>query len=232
MAPHEEAPASSALTAARKRSSSFAMRLLAFAAVAYVTVGACGYALYGDDTRDDILLNVRSPALDAAMTVYQALCFPPTFHSLRASAYALVDGADAEFPNWYRAHVPRVAGMLAAALMVAAKMPHSAFLFALTGAVGVCAVCYAFPVWMHLSARRRGDGGTRGERDCEREDGGRRYGGEREDGGTGRGESRGEWAEFAVPTAALRDWRARSAIPPRGRAVRRGWRGADGTVRS
>ena len=83
--------------------------------------------------------------------------------------------------------------MLAAALMVAAKMPHSAFLFALTGAVGVCAVCYAFPVWMHLSARRKGDGRTRGfERDCEREDG-----------GTGRGESRGEWAAFAVPTAAL-----------------------------
>ena len=166
---------------------------LAFAVVAYVTVGACGYALYGDDTRDNILLNARSPALDAAMTVYQALCFPPTFHSLRASAYALVDGADAAFPNWYRAHAPRVAGMLAAALMVAAKTPHSAFLFALTGAVGVCAVCYAFPVWMHLSARRKGDGRTRGfERDCEREDG-----------GTGRGESRGEWAEFAVPTAAL-----------------------------
>ena len=176
---------------------------LAFAVAAYVTIGACGYALYGDDTRDNILLNVRSPALDAAMTVYQALCFPPTFHSLRASAYALFDGADAAFPNWYRAHAPRVAGMLAAALMVAAKMPHSAFLFALTGAVGVCAVCYAFPVWMHLRARRRGDGGTRGERVREREDGGRRYGGEREDGGTGRGESRGEWAEFAVPTAAL-----------------------------
>ena len=183
-------------SAARRASASLERSVhlcLAFAVVAYVTVGACGYALYGDDTRDNILLNARSPALDAAMTVYQALCFPPTFHSLRASAYALVDGADAAFPNWYRAHAPRVAGMLAAALMVAAKMPHSAFLFALTGAVGVCAVCYAFPVWMHLSARRKGDGRTRGfERDCEREDG-----------GTGRGESRGEWAAFAVPTAAL-----------------------------
>ena len=183
-------------SAARRASASLERSVhlcLAFAVVAYVTVGACGYALYGDDTRDNILLNARSPALDAAMTVYQALCFPPTFHSLRASAYALVDGADAAFPNWYRAHAPRVAGMLAAALMVAAKTPHSAFLFALTGAVGVCAVCYAFPVWMHLSARRKGDGRTRGfERDCEREDG-----------GTGRGESRGEWAEFAVPTAAL-----------------------------
>lgn len=165
---------------------------LAFAVVAYVTIGACGYALYGDDTRDNVLLNMRSPALDAAMTVYQALCFPPTFHSLRASAYALVDGADAGFPNWYRAHVPRVAGMLAAALIVAARMPHSAFLFAITGAVGVCAVCYAFPVWMHLRVRRR----CRGD-----EDGG--SGERRGDGGIGRGVACDGWAEFAVPTAAL-----------------------------
>ena len=165
---------------------------LAFAVVAYVTIGACGYALYGDDTRDNVLLNMRSPALDAAMTVYQALCFPPTFHSLRASAYALVDGADAGFPNWYRAHVPRVAGMLAAALIVAARMPHSAFLFAITGAVGVCAVCYAFPVWMHLRVRRR----CRGDADSG-------SGERRGDGGTGWGGACGGWAEFAVPTAAL-----------------------------
>ena len=90
------------------------------------------------------------------MTVYQALCFPPTFHSLRASAYALVDGADAAFPNWYRAHVPRVAGMLAAALMVAAKMPHSAFLFALTGAVGVRRVLRVPGVDASQRAEKRG----------------------------------------------------------------------------
>ena len=112
---------------------------LAFAVVAYVTIGACGYALYGDDTRDNVLLNMRSPALDAAMTVYQALCFPPTFHSLRASAYALVDGADAGFELVPRAR-PESRGHVGRALIVAARMPHSAFLFAITGA-WACAPC-------------------------------------------------------------------------------------------
>ena len=55
-------------------------------------------------------------------------------------------------------------------------------------------MCYAFPVWMHLSARRKGDGRTKASNEI---------GGEREDGGTGRGESRGEWAAFAVPTALV-----------------------------
>ena len=133
-------------SAARRASASLDMRsvhlCLAFAVVAYVTVGACGYALYGDDTRDNILLNARSPALDAAMTVYQALCFrASSFVAPRVGVLRSSTARTGRFRTGTFAHAPRVAGMLAAALMVAAKMPHSAFLFALTGAVGVCAVC-------------------------------------------------------------------------------------------
>ena len=35
-------------------------------------------------------------------------------------------------------------------MCVAALMPHSELLFAITGALGVCAVCYALPVALHL----------------------------------------------------------------------------------
>ena len=67
----------------------------AFAIVAYTAIGICGYGLFGENTADNILLNLNSPPLDAAMTLYQCLCFPPTFHSLRYTLYALADGADA-----------------------------------------------------------------------------------------------------------------------------------------
>ena len=96
---------------------------LGFAVVAYALVGAAGYATFGDATRDNVLLNLGSPALDAAMAVYQAICFPPTFHSLRGVAYALVDGGDADFPG-RGAHAARVFAMLAAAATVAATLPH------------------------------------------------------------------------------------------------------------
>lgn len=63
--------------------------------MAYTVIGICGYGLFGEDTADNILLNLRSPPLDAAMTLYQCLCFPPTFHSLRYTLDSLVDGAEA-----------------------------------------------------------------------------------------------------------------------------------------
>ena len=133
---------------------------LGFAVVAYALVGAAGYATFGDATRDNVLLNLGSPALDAAMAVYQAICFPPTFHSLRGVAYALVDGGDADFPG-RGAHAARVFAMLAAAATVAATLPHSERIFAVTGAVGVAAVCYAFPVamWVRVSGGGVGGGG-------------------------------------------------------------------------
>jgi len=138
---------------------------LGFAVVAYALVGAAGYATFGDATRDNVLLNLGSPALDAAMAVYQAICFPPTFHSLRGVAYALVDGGDADFPG-RGAHAARVFAMLAAAATVAATLPHSERIFAVTGAVGVAAVCYAFPVamWVRVSGGGVGGGGVESPR--------------------------------------------------------------------
>ena len=138
---------------------------LGFAVVAYALVGAAGYATFGDATRDNVLLNLGSPALDAAMAVYQAICFPPTFHSLRGVAYALVDGGDADFPA-PGAHAARVFATLAAAATVAATLPHSERIFAVTGAVGVAAVCYAFPVamWVRVSGGGVGGGGVESPR--------------------------------------------------------------------
>ena len=47
-------------------------------------------------------------------------------------------------------HAVRVSVLLVGSMFVAALMPHSELLFAITGALGVCAVCYALPVAMHL----------------------------------------------------------------------------------
>lgn len=55
----------------------------------------------------------------------------------------------------------RVCVLLAGALAVAAALPDSELLFAVTGAVGVCGVCYALPVALHLrlpGALRSGGG--------------------------------------------------------------------------
>ena len=70
---------------------------MAFACFAYVVVGVCGYGLFGTDVATNVLLDMNSPWLDLAMTAYQALCFPPTFHSLRGTLYDLLD-AEKESP--------------------------------------------------------------------------------------------------------------------------------------
>jgi amino acid permease len=165
--------------------------------VAYTAIGICGYGLFGEDTADNILLNLRSPPLDAAMTLYQCLCFPPTFHSLRYTLDSLADGADAPRPSPVT-HVARVATLLVGAMAVAALLPHSELLFALTGAVGVCAVCYALPVLMHLrlpGPPRSGGGGGGGV-----------------GGGGGGGGGGGTMLRYAVPVAALSGGMCLSAL--------------------
>ena len=172
---------------------------LVFAVAAYSVVGICGYGSYGESVQKNVLLSLQSPSLDAAMVLYQSLCFPPTFHSLRATAYDLLDArrlgespeallddaarleydSDGESrrldgsgfgferklelePPFWTTHVPRVLVMLTCACAVAAFLPRSETLFAITGSIGVCAVCYAFPICVSrrvraLVVRRRRD---------------------------------------------------------------------------
>ena len=132
---------------------------MTIAVIAYAVIGLAGYALFGNDTRDNVLLNLNSPWLDGAMTLYQCLCFPPTFHSLRYTLDEMLDGAGAARPT-LATHVGRVSVMLVATMAVTAWLPHSELLFAITGAIGVCAVCYILPVGMNLCLLERpGRGG-------------------------------------------------------------------------
>lgn len=135
---------------------------IALAILAYAAIGICGYGLFGENTADDILLNIQMPALDAVMTLYQCVCFSPTFHSLRYTVDALADGVNARRPS-YATHVSRVSALLVGSMAVATLVPDSEMLFALTGAVGVCAVCYVLPVAMHLSLQTRSGGGAGGD---------------------------------------------------------------------
>jgi hypothetical protein len=59
--------------------------------------------------------------------------------TLRYTIDTLADGSGAPRPP-FATHFARVSALLAAAVAVGALLPHSELLFALTGAVGVCAV--------------------------------------------------------------------------------------------
>mmetsp|Transcript_13665 Transcript_13665/g.32780 ORF Transcript_13665/g.32780 Transcript_13665/m.32780 type:complete len:177 (-) Transcript_13665:271-801(-) len=90
---------------------------IVFAIVAYTAIGVCGYGLYGEDTADNILLNLRSPPLDALMTMYACLCFPPMFHALRYTMDTIADGTDAPRPQ-FPTHFARVSAMLERPLLL------------------------------------------------------------------------------------------------------------------
>lgn len=129
--------------------------------VAYTWVGGMGAAAFGAHTQGDIMMNRllakrwASAAFGVAMLVYLASCIPPLVITLRSYVDFIVAGAHARFslPRF----VTLTAALVALPLALAWQNPSLAEkAFALTGATGVCIVCYIIPIAAHFSLMLRG----------------------------------------------------------------------------
>ena len=126
------------------------------APLVYGALGIAGAARHGKSTAGSLLANEwlgggrADGVLDAAAVAYLSISIPPMQHSLRYTLETMVAGEDA--PACDRRRMLLTAGPLAAALAVALAAPQGAEkIFAVTGAIPVCAVCYVLPAFIHLS---------------------------------------------------------------------------------
>lgn len=141
---------------------------LTVAPLVYSALGILGAARYGKYTQGSLLANAwlgggRADGwLDAAGVAYLAVSVPPMALSLRHTLEAAWAGERAP-PDARRRFVATV-GPLAAALAVALAAPHGAEkIFAATGALPVCFVCYLIPAWVRVDSllkRRRQEVGV------------------------------------------------------------------------
>ena len=125
----------------------------ALAAICYIA--AMGAAAFGARTQGDIMLNNllharwASLALAVAMLTYLSTCIPPLVLSLRAYLDFIVAGPRAAFSA--RRHAALTAAIIALPLALAWRDPSlSETAFSVTGATGVCVVCYVVPVLAHF----------------------------------------------------------------------------------
>lgn len=140
---------------------------LTVAPIVYASLGILGAARYGDHTQGSLLANAwlgggaADGWLDAAGVCYLAVSVPPMALSLRYTLEAAIAGEHA--PPCPRRRVAATVAPLAAALGVALAAPHGAEkIFAATGALPVCFVCYLIPAAVRVDAlgRRRRSGGV------------------------------------------------------------------------
>ena len=137
------------------------------APIVYGALGIAGAARHGRRTAGSLLANEwlgggrAEGALDAAAVAYLSISIPPMQHSLRYTLETMVAGEGA--PACDRRRAVLTAVPLAAALAVALAAPQGAEkIFAVTGAIPVCAVCYVLPAVIHLTLLFRPGGRGRG----------------------------------------------------------------------
>jgi solute carrier family 38 (sodium-coupled neutral amino acid transporter), member 11 len=121
----------------------------------YSYIGVMGAAAFGSDTQGDIMMNtllqnsVASAILAVAVLIYLSSCIPPLVLSLRCYLDFIIAGPRAGF-KWSRFLTLTVL-IIAMPVLLAWHNPSlSERAFALTGASGVCIVCYVIPVLTHF----------------------------------------------------------------------------------
>eukprot|EP00887_Chlorella_sp_A99_P003836 scaffold11.g3836.t1 len=120
----------------------------------YAVVGVSAAARYGLRTEGDVLVNAWLPgrwdgALDALVALYLSISMAPMAMTLRYQLDSLFFGEDA--PHQWRRELWLTALCLLSSLAVALAWPTKAQqIFSVTGASGVCLVCYVIPVVIHL----------------------------------------------------------------------------------
>ena len=142
--------------------------ILVVALGTYSYIGAMGAAAFGAETQGDIMMNdlVHTHNADLAfviaMLVYLASCIPPLVISLRSYLAFILAGPRA--PLSRRRFLALTVSIIALPLALVWRDPSmSETAFSLTGATGVCIVCYVIPVIVHLRLLFRlhaGDGGA------------------------------------------------------------------------
>jgi Transmembrane amino acid transporter protein len=129
--------------------------IMGVALVTYSYVGVMGAAAFGADTQGDVMMNHLLPGRSIGtvfvllMLVYLASSIPPLVITLRSYIDFIVAGASPRF-QWSRLVLLTVA-LIGLPLTLAWQDPGlSEKAFALTGATGVCIVCYIIPVLAHF----------------------------------------------------------------------------------
>lgn len=128
--------------------------VMGVATAVYSVVGIFAAARWGQQTQGDCLMNEWvsgkwGGALTLAMAAYLAVSAVPVQMSLRYTLTALIAGEDAPF--LMRRHVAVTVISVLLSLALAAVFPrYSEKIFAATGALPVCLICYIIPVWLHL----------------------------------------------------------------------------------
>ena len=155
-------------TGVRIMSESVQFVILVVALGTYSYIGAMGAAAFGAETQGDIMMNdlVHTHNADLAfviaMLVYLASCIPPLVISLRSYLAFILAGPRA--PLSRRRFLALTVSIIALPLALVWRDPSmSETAFSLTGATGVCIVCYVIPVIVHLRLLFRlhaGDGGA------------------------------------------------------------------------
>lgn len=120
-----------------------------------------GAAAFGKDVRGDVMLNslLASRAASAVLAVsvlcYIASCMPPLVYSMRAYVDFIIVGPRARF-RWSRFLTETVLILLLPLLLALPDSGVSEKAYAVTGATGVCIVCYVVPVVVHLRLKHMG----------------------------------------------------------------------------
>jgi len=136
--------------------------IMGVALLTYSYIGAIGAAAFGAATQGDIMLNrlvcnqTGAAALVIAVLVYIASCIPPLIVSMRCYIDFMVAGPGAGY-HPQRFYATTLAIVFAPMLVAMADAGASRAAFAVTGATGVCIVCYVIPVVVHTLLRREGE---------------------------------------------------------------------------
>lgn len=128
----------------------------------YTAAGILGASRYGMAIRGDCLLNEWLPGrwgglLSLSMAVYLAVSAVPVQIALRYTLEDVVAGTEDPPNDFSRVrHVLCTCLPMAASVAVAATYPtYAEKIFAATGALPVCLICYVVPVWLHIVLRKR-----------------------------------------------------------------------------
>lgn len=143
----------------------FQLSVMAIAMSVYTTVGMLGASRYGTATQGDVLLNEWLPGrwggvLSLAMAAYLAVSAVPVQISLRYTLEDMVAGTEDPPSDFSLArHILCTCVPMVGSVAIAASYPsYAEKIFAATGALPVCLICYVIPVWLHLVLywRRKG----------------------------------------------------------------------------
>eukprot|EP00937_MAST-01D_sp_MAST-1D-sp2_P004351 g4351.t1 len=139
-------------------------------AIVYCTTGAVAYCMFGNNTEDNILINLPDNALmrcaRSALVFVALSAFPLMFAPLRATFHQLavdysVGPRGDEAPHACASRgvrVLEVVALMALCFITAVQVPGIGVVFSLTGGTAVVGIVYVFPAMFFLRVRAFDEG--------------------------------------------------------------------------